>query len=82
MERLGVTRAPMNLDPSWLLLSLIPGAIGVALLMYGKKQARWPQVVFGLLFIVYPYFTNSVTSLLVVGVLLGGALWSLLRTGR
>ena len=72
----------MNFDASWLFLSLITGAIGVALFIYGKKEARWPQMVVGLLFIVYPYFTTSVTWLISVGVILGGALWYLLRTGR
>ena len=72
----------MNLDPSWLLLSVPIGAIGVALFIYGKKQARWPQMVCGLLFIVYPYFTTTVSWLVAVGVMLGAALWYLLRTGR
>ena len=72
----------MNLDPTWLLLSLIPGGVGVALLIYGKKQGRWPQAVIGLLYIVYPYFTSSVTALVIVGVLLAVALWYLLRIGQ
>jgi len=72
----------MTLDPTWLLLSLIPGGVGVALLVYGKKQSRWPQAVVGLLYIVYPYFTSSVTALVIVGVLLGVALWYLLRIGQ
>ena len=50
--------------------------------LYGKKEQRWPQLVIGLVFMVYPYFTPSVSSLVVVGVLLGGALWYLIRTGR
>lgn len=72
----------MNLDPAWLVLSLITGAIGLALFVYGKRESRWPQVVIGLLFMVYPYFTPSVSSLFAVGVVLSGVLWYLLRTGR
>ena len=72
----------MNLDPAWLFLSLITGAIGVALFVYGKKESRWPQVVIGLLFMVYPYFTTSTFSLIFVGVILAGVLWYLVRTGR
>ncbi|HEX4826010.1 MAG TPA: hypothetical protein VFV19_17060 [Candidatus Polarisedimenticolaceae bacterium] len=72
----------MNLDPAWLFLSLIIGVIGLALFLYGKREARWPQIVVGLLYMVYPYFTASVTSLLIVGVLLAAVLWYLLRTGR
>jgi hypothetical protein len=72
----------LSFDPTWLLLSLLIGAVGLALFLYGKKQARWPQLVVGILFMVYPYFTTTLTSLLVVGALLGGALWYLIRTGR
>jgi hypothetical protein len=72
----------MNLDPTWLFLSLFTGAIGAALFLYGKKEARWPQIVIGLLFMVYPYFTPNISSLIVVGVILAGALWYLVRTGH
>ena len=71
----------MSLDPSWLFLSLIPGGIGFVLFVYGKKQGRWPQLVAGLVFMVYPYFATTVTSLLVIGAALGAALWFLLRLG-
>ena len=72
----------MNLDPAWLVLSLITGAVGLGLFAYGKRESRWPQVVIGLLFMVYPYFTTSITSLVLVGGILTGSLWYLLRTGR
>ena len=54
----------MSFDPTWLILSLIPGAAGFVLFVYGKKQQRWPQLTAGLLLMVYPYFTTSVSSLL------------------
>jgi hypothetical protein len=72
----------MNLDPAWLFLSLITGAVGFALFLYGKRESRWPHAVAGLLFMVYPYFTTSITSLVLVGVVVGLALWYLVRTGR
>ena len=71
----------MSLDPLWLFLSLIPGGIGFVLLIYGKKQLRWPQIVAGLALMVYPYFTPTVTSLIAVGTLLGALLWTVLRLG-
>jgi len=71
----------MNLDPTWLFLSLVPSAVGFVLLVYGKKQERWPQLVAGLLFMVYPYFATSVTSLVGIGVVLGSSLWFVLRAG-
>jgi len=71
----------VTLDATWLFLSLIPGGIGFVLFVYGKKQARWPQLVAGLAFMVYPYFTPSIVSMTLVGALLGGALWVAIRGG-
>jgi hypothetical protein len=71
----------VTVDPAWLFLSLIPGGIGFVLFVYGKKQARWPQLVAGLAFMAYPYFTPSIVSMTVVGALLGAALWIAIRGG-
>ena len=51
----------MDLDPTFLMLSLIPGGIGFVLFMYGRKADRWPQLVTGLAFTLYPYFTGGTT---------------------
>ncbi|OLC46951.1 MAG: hypothetical protein AUH43_12820 [Acidobacteria bacterium 13_1_40CM_65_14] len=69
------------MDPAWLFLSLIPGGIGLVLLVYGKKQQRWPQLATGLAFMVYPYFTPTIMSLVGVGTLLGALLWTAIRLG-
>lgn len=71
----------MSLDPTWLFLSLFPSGIGFVLLVYGKKQERWPQLVAGLLFMAYPYFVDSPMLLTVVGAIIGIALWSAVRAG-
>ena len=73
----------MNLtfDPTWLFLSLIPGGIGFVLMIYGKKQSRWVIIVFGALFTVYPYFTETVTLMVAVGIALGVGLWMAIRAG-
>lgn len=71
----------MSMDPTWLFLSLFPGGIGFVLLVYGRKQHRWPHIVAGLLFMAYPYVTPTVGSLLAVGVVLGLALWYAVRAG-
>ena len=71
----------MNLDPTWLFLSLIPGGIGFVLFVYGKKQERWPYLVAGILFLVYPYFADTVLLLVGVGLLIGVALWVAIRAG-
>lgn len=80
----------MNLDPpgllqgvdqSWIFLSLIPSGVGFVLFVYGKKQARMPQLVAGLVFMVYPMVATTVTSLLVGGLLITGALWYAIQAG-
>jgi len=68
-------------DATWLFLSLIPGGIGFFLFSYGKKQQRWILVGAGLAFMVYPYFTSTTTSMTVVGIALGAALWLAVRAG-
>ncbi len=70
-----------SFDPTWLFLSLIPGGIGFALFVYGKKQQRMPQLVTGLLLMVYPYFTTTTTPLIAVGAAIGAGLWVALRMG-
>ena len=71
----------MNLDPTWLFLSLIPGGLGFVLFVYGKKQQRWPQLIAGLAYMVYPYFTTSVWSMTATGGAIALVLWFAIRLG-
>ena len=71
----------MSFDPTWLFLSLIPGGIGFVLLVYGKKEGRWPHLVAGLLLLVYPYFTSTVVPLIVTGAVIVTGLWYAVRLG-
>ncbi len=71
----------MNIDPTWIFLSLIPGGVGFVLFVYGKKQSRWPQMIAGLLLMGYPYFATTAMSLTVVGVVICAALWMAIRLG-
>jgi hypothetical protein len=64
-----------------LFLSLIPSSIGFVLFVYGKKQERWPQLVAGLLLMVYPYFTDSIAALVGVGIAIVAGLWLAVRGG-
>jgi len=71
----------VSFDPTFLFLSLIPGGVGFVLFVYGKKQQRWPILAFGVAFMVYPYFTDTIAAMAGVGVLLGALLWAALRLG-
>ena len=70
-----------SFDPTWLFLSLFPSGIGFVLFVYGKKQQRWPQLVAGLLLMVYPYFVDSPLGLTAVGAVIGLGLWVAIRVG-
>jgi hypothetical protein len=72
---------PMSASPLWLFLSLIPGGVGFVLFVYGKKQARWGLVAAGIVFMVYPYFTETIAALVGVGLLLGVATWVAINAG-
>ena len=71
----------MSFDPTWLFVSLIPSGVGFVLFVYGKKQGRWPQMVGGLLLMVYPYFATSLVSLVATGSVIGFMLWYAIRLG-
>lgn len=71
----------MNFDADWLILSLIPGGIGFVLLTYGKKAGRWPHAVAGVLFLAYPYFTDTIWALVGVGVVIGASLYFAVQQG-
>ena len=68
-------------DPTVLLLSLVIGGVGFVLLVYGKKQGRWPQLVAGLAYMIYPYFVDTALTMIIVGVVLGAGLWLAIREG-
>ena len=71
----------MDLDPTLLMLSLMPSGVGFVLFVYGRKNGRWPQLAMGLVLMVYPYFAGSVVTLVGVGVLLGVGLYLMVQAG-
>ena len=70
-----------DFDPTLLIVSIIPSAIGFVLFTYGRKEHRAPQLLFGVLFMVYPYFTPTLGIMLAGGVVLGAALYLLIALG-
>ena len=71
----------MSLDPGLLFLSLITSGIGLVLFVYGKKQERGPQLVGGLVMMVYPYFVDGVALNIVIAVAIVAAVWIAVRQG-
>ncbi len=71
----------MPFDLWWILTELVVGGAGFVLFTYGRRQERVPQLVAGLLFMVFPFFVTSVSGLLVGSVLLSAATWWAIRLG-
>ncbi len=46
----------MDLSAGTLLASLLVSSIGLGFFLYGKKEVRFPQLVAGLVLMIYPYF--------------------------
>jgi hypothetical protein len=76
-----MTVVAIVIDSTLIFLSLITGGIGTVLMVYGKKQGRWPHLVAGIAFIVYPYFADTLALAVGIGVLIGVGLWLLVRQG-
>lgn len=71
----------MSLDPGLLFLSLVTSGLGFVFFMYGKKQERAPQLVAGIVMMVYPYFVNSLGLSIAVAVGIVVIMWLAIRQG-
>jgi hypothetical protein len=69
------------MDGNTLLAGFAVSTVGFGFLMYGKKQGRAPQIVFGLLTMIYPYFVGG--PLLIFGIFaaLAALMWVAIRSG-
>ena len=56
-----------------LIVGVIAGAIGMGYFIYGKRQAKLTPLLAGILLCVYPYFTDSLLWLSVIGLVLVAA---------
>jgi hypothetical protein len=56
-----------------LFFGIMAGAIGLAYFIYGKRQARAIPMVAGIVLCIYPYFTDSLLWLTVIGLALAAA---------
>ena len=48
-------------------ISIITGALGLAYIVFGKRQVKFVPIVAGIFLCAYPYFIDSVLWLCVVG---------------
>ena len=69
------------MDLNSILAGVFISLVGLALLMYGRKQTRLPHMVVGLILIIYPYFVGSIVLQFGVAVVLLAALALASRLG-
>ncbi len=71
----------MDFTAGNLFASIIIGAVGLGLFVYGKRQQRMPQLIAGIALSVYPYFVASVGWMIGIGVAVVAALVLAVRAG-
>jgi len=69
------------MDGNTILAGFAVSTIGLGFFMYGKKQARIPHMVYGLICLVYPYFLSGPLAVLGVFAALSLVFWLALRFG-
>ena len=69
------------LSPGPLFASLVIGAIGLGMFLYGKRQKRIPQILSGVALMAFPYFVSSVPVMVSIAVALIGLTWLASRAG-
>ena len=69
------------MDGNVILAGFAVSTVGFGFFMYGKKQGRAPQIAFGLIAMVYPYFIPSPLLVLAVFMVLLAGLWLAVRSG-
>jgi hypothetical protein len=62
-------------DPAALFASLLFGAIGLGVFMYGKKMVLYKPMVIGFILMVYPYFVPQTWLIYTIGCTLCLALY-------
>lgn len=71
----------MDFTPAQLLGSLIASSIGMGLFLYGKREARPPQLVVGVAMMLYPALVPGALAMLGIGLALLAGLWGALQAG-
>jgi len=59
----------MEIDSNNLKLSLLFGAVGMALFMFGKKAGKIPHLVAGVALMTCPYFITNIIAMVSVCVI-------------
>lgn len=71
----------MNIDPVWLLVSLLVSGVGFIFFNYGRKMSRAPQIVAGVVMMIYPYFIHAWLPMILVAIAISALMWAAVRLG-
>jgi hypothetical protein len=71
----------MDFSPGAIMVSLVVGGAGFVAFMYGKKQRRPPQLITGIVLMVFPYFVPRPLPCLAIGAGLLGVMWLAIHLG-
>ena len=71
----------MTFDASALIASFLVSSVGFVLLVYGKKMGRIPHLASGLLLLVFPYFLDRASWILLGGAIICGLCWVAVQYG-
>jgi len=69
------------MDGNTIISGFVVSTVGMGFFMYGKKQSRPPQMAFGVIAMVYPYFAGGPLLVLGIFVLLLALMWLAIRMG-
>jgi hypothetical protein len=62
-------------SPLNLFIGIITGGIGAGYFIYGKKQHKFIIMIDGMALCAYPYFTDSLALLIIIGIVLIALPW-------
>tara|TARA_R110002073_G_scaffold9090_1_gene47598 strand:+ start:1352 stop:1624 length:273 start_codon:yes stop_codon:yes gene_type:complete len=71
----------MEFTAGYLIATLIASTVGFSLFLYGKKQARVPQLVTGCVLMVFPYFGGGAWWICGFSAALVFGMWVAVRRG-
>ena len=71
----------MDFTPASLVVALVASSVGLAMFLYGKKQARPPQAIAGIVLMILPVvFPGALWGGISSAIVIGG-LWIAVRAG-
>jgi hypothetical protein len=71
----------LNFDASSIIAGLVVSSVGFVFFSYGKKMSRPPQMVGGLLLMIFPYFVPGVLWMLAIAALMCALIWLAVQQG-